>query len=118
MNESRLENDCGLIIDPAVLADIRAQCQRRRAELEAAGTLPPATIALGSREGAFAALPAPRPPTQEAERFAAAVAEMPPKVRAFFEREESPYIPPHRRESDQDRVEREERASFGGWAGS
>jgi hypothetical protein len=43
---------------------------------------------------------------------------MPPKVRAFFEREESPYIPPHRRESDQDRVEREERASFGGWAGS
>jgi hypothetical protein len=32
---------------------------------------------------------------------------------AFFEREESSYILPHRRESDRDRLEREARASFG-----
>jgi hypothetical protein len=53
----------------------------------------------------------------EAERFAAAVLEMPAKVRAFFEHEDSPYIPPNRRESDQDRLEREARASLGGWPG-
>ena len=35
MSEPKLENDCGLIIDPAVLADIQAQCRRRAAELEA-----------------------------------------------------------------------------------
>jgi hypothetical protein len=52
----------------------------------------------------------------EAERFAAAVLEMPPKVRAFFEHEE-PVISSRQLESDQDRLEREERASFGGWCG-
>jgi hypothetical protein len=43
--------------------------------------------------------------------------EMPETVAKFFEREESPYIPAHRRESDQARLEREGRASFGGWCG-
>jgi hypothetical protein len=47
MSEPKLENDCALIIDPAVLADIRAQCQRRRAELEASGQLPPLRLAPG-----------------------------------------------------------------------
>jgi hypothetical protein len=72
MSEPKHENDCGLIIAPAVLADIRAQCQRRRAELEAAGALPPATIAPGSLESAREALPVPSP-IDEAERFAAAM---------------------------------------------
>ena len=35
MSDSRHENESGLIIDPAVLADIQAQCRRRAAELEA-----------------------------------------------------------------------------------
>jgi hypothetical protein len=43
--------------------------------------------------------------------------EMPETIAKFFDREESPYIPPHRRESDQARLEREARASFGGWCG-
>jgi hypothetical protein len=34
-------DDCGLIIDPAVLADIQRQCRERRAQLEASGQLPP-----------------------------------------------------------------------------
>ena len=116
MNEHKPENDCGLIVEPAVLAGIRTQCQRRRAELEAAGALPPLSIAPGRPQAAFEELPAPAL-ISESERFAVAVSEMPPKVRAFFEREESPYIPPHRRESDQAREEREERTSFGGWCG-
>jgi hypothetical protein len=53
----------------------------------------------------------------ESEHFAAAVSEMPPKVRAFFEREESPYIPPHRRESAEEREGRLLRESIGGWCG-
>jgi hypothetical protein len=61
MSEPKLENDCGLIIDPTLLADIRARCIRRRAELEAAGTLPPLTIAPGSSDNAIGALPAPLP---------------------------------------------------------
>jgi hypothetical protein len=63
MSELKHENDCGLIIDPAVLADIRAQCQRRRAELEASGALPAATIAPESPQSVREALPAPSPPT-------------------------------------------------------
>jgi hypothetical protein len=63
MSEPKHENESGLIIDPAVLADIRAQCQRRRAELEAAGALPALTIAPGSSQSAPEALPAPSPPT-------------------------------------------------------
>jgi hypothetical protein len=110
------DDNGGLVIDPAVLADIQAQCRARRAELEAARTLAPATIAPGSTQSAFEALPA-SPPMSESERFALALETMPPRIRAFFEREESPYIPPHPRESDQDRLERQERASFGGWAG-
>jgi len=31
MSDSKLENDCGLIIDPALLADIQAACRRRAA---------------------------------------------------------------------------------------
>jgi hypothetical protein len=54
----------------------------------------------------------------EAERFAAAVSEMPPNVRAFFEREESPYIPVHRRESAEDQEQRLLRESIGGWSGN
>jgi hypothetical protein len=50
MNEPKLENDCGLIIDPTLLADIQAQCQRRRAELEAAGALPPLALAPGASQ--------------------------------------------------------------------
>jgi len=42
---------------------------------------------------------------------------MPLRVRTFFEYEESRYIPPHLRESGQDRFEREAGASFGGWCG-
>jgi hypothetical protein len=59
MSEHRPENESGLIIDPAVLADIQAQCQRRRAELEATKTLPPLTIAPGSTESAFVLAKAP-----------------------------------------------------------
>jgi len=45
MSESKLENDCGLIIDPTVLADIQAQYRRRAAEL--AGASQPAPEADG-----------------------------------------------------------------------
>ena len=43
----------GLIIDPVVLADIQRQCKQRRAELEAAGTLPRLLIAPGSSRSDF-----------------------------------------------------------------
>jgi|SRR6516162_3075358 len=36
MRNSRQENESGLIIDPALLADIQAACRRYAAELEAA----------------------------------------------------------------------------------
>jgi hypothetical protein len=52
----------------------------------------------------------------DAERFAAAVEAMPANMRRFFQAEE-PIVSPQQRESDQDRLEREARASFGGWAG-
>jgi hypothetical protein len=120
MNDSKLENGCGLIIDPAVLADIRAQCQRRRAELEATGELGRRPIAPGASEGAFAALPAspPTPDTlSEAERFALAVQTMPSKVRRFFEYEE-PVISSRQCESIEERSERQLRSSFGGWPGT
>jgi hypothetical protein len=112
MKHSESESDCELIIDPALLAQIQAHCGKIAAELEAAGQLQRLPIAPGSPQNDFPTLPVP-PPISEAEHFAAAVSEMPPKVRAFFEREESPYIPPHRRESDQVRLEREQRASWG-----
>jgi hypothetical protein len=120
------ENDpagSGLLIDPKELARIQAACRERRAQLEATGMLPPLRlapgclpIAPGASEGAFAALPASLP-VGEAERFAAAVAEMPPKVRAFFEYEE-PVVSSRQLESDQDRLERQARTSFGGWPGT
>jgi len=87
MNESRLENECGLIIDPQELIRIREACEQRRRELEAAGALPPLRIAPEWTENASRAVPA-SPPMSEAERFAAAVLDMPPNVRRFFEHEE------------------------------
>lgn len=114
MSEPSPEPICGLRIDPALLADIRRQCQERRAELEAAGRLPCLTIAPGSHMSAFAALPA-SPPITEAERFAAAIENMPARIRAFFEHEDP--VSPHRWESTEDREERQRRASLGGWPG-
>ena len=99
MRNSRQENESGLIIDPALLVNIQAACQRRAAELEAATS---AQSRLFSE--------------QEAERFAAAVADMPATVRKFFQAEE-PLVSGRQSESVQDRLEREARASFGGWSG-
>ena len=99
MSERRHENESGLIIDPALLANIQAACRRRAAELEAA-----ASANRGSSS------------QQEAERFAAAVVDMPANVRRFFQAED-PIVSPRQLESAQDRLEREERASFGGWCG-
>jgi hypothetical protein len=99
MSESKHENESGLIIDPALLANIQAACRRRAAELEAATS---AESRLSSE--------------QEAERFVAAVADMPANVRRFFQAEE-PIVSPRQLESVPDRLEREVRASFGGWAG-
>jgi len=99
MNDSRRENESGLIIDPVLLADVQAACRRRAAELEAA--------TLANRGSSS---------QQEAERFAAAVVDMPANVRRFFQAED-PIVSPRQLESAQDRLEREERASFGGWCG-
>jgi hypothetical protein len=116
MKHSEFESDCELIIDPVLLSQIQAHCRKTRAELEAAGELQGLPIAPGRAQSAFGELPAP-PPISETEHFAAAISEMPPKVRAFFEREESPYIPPHRRESAEEREGRLLRKSIGGWCG-
>jgi hypothetical protein len=83
MSDSRHENESGLIIDPALLAQIQAHCGKIAAELEATGQLQRLPVASGSTSDDFPALPAP-PPISESERFAAAVSEMPPRVRAFF----------------------------------
>jgi hypothetical protein len=96
---SECESDCELIIDPVLLAQIQAHCGKIAAELEATGQLQRLPIAPGRAQAAFGELPVPSP-ISEAEHFAAVISEMPPKVRAFFERDESPYILPHRRESD------------------
>ena len=69
----------GLIIDPAVLADIRAQCQRRAAELERTEALRCSPHAPGLARERFATADVP-PPIPEAERFAAAVQTMPARV--------------------------------------
>jgi tRNA/tmRNA/rRNA uracil-C5-methylase (TrmA/RlmC/RlmD family) len=112
MSESKLENDCGLIIDPTVLADIQAQYRRRAAEL--AGASQPAPEATGLSQSANGKLPDVSNLT-DAERFAAAVEMMPPNVRRLFEHEDpAPY---REAESGQERLEREARASFGGWCG-
>jgi hypothetical protein len=115
MSDSRLENESGLIIDPALLVDIRVQCGQRRHELEAAGTLPPITIAPRSPQGASSSTKA-SPPIAEAERFAAAVSEMPANVRRFFQYEE-PIVSLQQLETAQDRAERQMREGFGGWCG-
>jgi hypothetical protein len=115
MSDSRLENDCGLIIDPALLMDIRAQCERRRRELEAAGTLPPSPIAPGSLQGVSSSTKA-SPPIAEAERFAEAVETMPAPVRRFFQADE-PIVSRGQLESIEDGTERRLRAGFGGWCG-
>jgi hypothetical protein len=98
MSDSKLENDCGLIIDPALLADIQAACRQRAAELEAATS---AESRLSSE--------------QEAERFAAAVVDMPANVRRFFQHEEPAAF--HQPESVENNAERRLRESFGGWCG-
>jgi hypothetical protein len=113
MSEQKPENDCGLIIDPAVLADIRAACQRRAVELEAARSTAPQDTSL----------PVARPPTnsslpgseEQAQGFAAAVEAMPVCIRAFFEREEA--VPAWQRESEEERTERERLTALGGWCG-
>ena len=74
------------------------------------GSLPACRGAGGGYIGGIAAeLP-------EAERFAAAVPDMPANVRRFFQAEE-PIVSRRQSESAQDRLEREARASFGGWCG-
>jgi len=50
MKESKLESDCGLFISSQELTRIRESCQRRRAELEAAGAQPAAIIAPSSSQ--------------------------------------------------------------------
>jgi hypothetical protein len=52
----------------------------------------------------------------EAERFAAVVETMPPSVQRFVRTEEQ-LVSLRQLESIQDRLEREARADFGGWAG-
>jgi hypothetical protein len=51
MNDSRPENDCGLIISPQELTRIREACERRRRELEAAGMLLPLRNRVRSHTG-------------------------------------------------------------------
>jgi hypothetical protein len=115
------ENCGGLIIDPQELARIRAACQLRAAELERAEALQCPANALealpwrGTESAKVLALPAIPATATEAERFAAAIPEMPPRVRAFFEAEDS--VPAHRPESIEDREGRRLRESFGGWCG-
>jgi hypothetical protein len=81
-----------------VLADIQAQCRLRAAELERAEALQcPANVleALpwrATQSAKVLALPAIPATVTEAERFAVAVQQMPARVRAFFEREEVPYV--------------------------
>jgi hypothetical protein len=79
-----------LIVDPEELVKIRA------------------LVAAAERDRRARALP-------EAERLAAGVLEMPSNVRWFFESADA--VPPHRWESDEDREDRQWRASLGGWPG-
>jgi hypothetical protein len=95
-----------LIISPEDLADIRAQCLRRAAELR---DEPARSAAVQSVAPPASATPVPPQAVlsgseQEALRFAAAIDQMPPRVRAFFERDDP--IPPWRWESAEDRAER------------
>jgi hypothetical protein len=82
-----------------IASRLQAACRRQAAELGAATS---AESRLSSE--------------QEAERFAAAVPDMPANVQRFFQAEE-PIVSPRQSESAQDRLEREARASFGGRCG-
>ena len=104
-----------LIIDPQLLAQIQAACKQRAAELEAAisataqltgpSTSAPPTSPSNSLVGAL----------EQAQLFAAAIDQMPARIRAFFEHEDP--APARRWESIEDRAERGRRESFGGWPG-
>ena len=108
-----MSGNCGeLIISAEDLARIRSACQQRAAEL--AGASQPAPEATGLSQSANGKLSDVGNLT-DAERFAAVVEMMPPDVRRFFEHEDS--APYRQAESGQERVEREARASFGGWCG-
>jgi hypothetical protein len=118
LSENKHANDGGLIIDPAILSDIQRQCRERAAELARTGTLGRSMEGPGSSQSGFgmAQVPPPIPATlSEAERLAAAVQEMPARIRAFFEREDP--APARRRESVADRAERERLTDLGGWCG-
>jgi hypothetical protein len=109
MSDNRHENESGLIIDPALLANIQAACRRRAAELEAAGTPQQPPESAGSSQGVNGKLCSVNNLT-DAERFAAAVPDMPANVRRFFQAEET-FVSPRQLERAQDRLEREARAS-------
>ena len=111
MNDSKPGNDCGLIIDPTVLADIQAKCRQRAAELEAAGLLQQSPGSPQSLLGAAVCLAL----ITEAERFATAVETMPANVWRFFQHEEPVAL--HQPESVENKAERRLRESFGGWCG-
>ena len=52
---------------------------------------------------------------EQAQRFAAATQQMPPKVRAFFEREDP--VPARDWESEAERAQRERLTELGCWVG-
>jgi hypothetical protein len=115
------ENCDELIIDPELLAEIQRQCRQRAAELEAAGSLLGLPLSAPRLlQGGFDVALSPAPPVpaalSEAERFAAAVVEMPANVRRFFEPEKA--VPPWQVESDEDRADEQRLLeSMGGWCG-
>jgi hypothetical protein len=119
MSDSKLENDCGLIIDPALLSDIQAQCRQRAAELEAAQNAatqaPQQPLAPPGSSQSTNGKSANLTGLTEAERFVAAVADMPAGVRRFFQHEEPAAF--HQPESVENNAERRLRESFGGWCG-
>ena len=118
MSANLSESAAGLIVDPAVLADIQGQCRERAAELARTGTPGRLMEVPGLSQSGFgmAQVPPPIPARlPEAERFAVAVQEMPAKVRRFFEPEDP--APPWRVESVEDRAERERLTDLGSWAG-
>lgn len=99
---------------PQLLADIRRQCREHAAELDAVGALEQPPAAPERPQSGFAVAEV-SPPISEADRFAAAVLDLPPDVRRFFEHEDP--APPHRWESDQERAERDHRTNLGCWCG-
>ena len=115
MSANSSANEGGLIIDAALLADIQRQCRERAAELARTGTLGRSVEAPGSSQSGALVVqgPPPIPATlSEAERFAAAVQEMPARIRRFFEPEDA--FPPRRVESVEERAQRERLTDLGG----